>query len=194
MSKTKYGTWAYWRDEWVKPFIIAIILALLIRAFIVQPFKIPSSSMEPTLKPGDRIFVNKFIYGAKIPFTGFILPKVRSPEFGDIIVFLSPWESKKFLVKRFIAAGPHTVEISHGHLVIDGKEVEFEDLDVEYVNGGEYGKAGSPVKIPEGYFYALGDNSKNSVDSRFRGFIPEENLIGKAFIIHWPVRRMRVIK
>ena len=87
MSKRK--TWQYWRDEWIYPFIIAIILAMIIRVFIVQPFKIPSTSMQPTFKIGDRIFVNKFLFGAGIPFTNIRTPKIRGPKRGDIIVFIS---------------------------------------------------------------------------------------------------------
>ena len=100
--KFNKDTWNWWWQEWIKPILIAGILALIIRTFVIQPFKIPSNSMYPTLKPGDRIFVSKFIYGAKIPFTNFRLPEVRDPKFGDIIVFLSPEEKKKYLVKRYI--------------------------------------------------------------------------------------------
>ena len=98
-------SWKYWWEEWVKPILIAAVLAMFIRTFIVQPFKIPSNSMYPTLQPGDRIFVNKFIFGATVPFTDIRFPEVRSPETGDTVVFLSPAEKKKYLVKRFIAGG-----------------------------------------------------------------------------------------
>ena len=120
----KTHSWKYWWDEWVKPILIAAIFALFIRTFIVQPFKIPSSSMYPTLRPGDRIFVSKFIYGAKIPFTDIKLPDVRPPELGDIVVFTSPIEKKKYLVKRFIASGGQSVQIKDGTIYINGKKVD----------------------------------------------------------------------
>ncbi|MCK5768693.1 MAG: signal peptidase I [Candidatus Atribacteria bacterium] len=187
--------WDYLWIEWVKPILIAAILALFIRTFIVQPFKIPTSSMYSTLKPGDRIFVNKFIYGAKIPFTNIRLPKLRDPEPGDIVVFLSPIEKKKFLVKRFISGGGHNIQIKDGRIFIDGQSVDKSPFNkFYYYNHGEYGSEDLMVNIPEGYFYALGDNSKNSLDSRYWGFVPEANLVGRAFIIHWPVKRIRILK
>ena len=193
---TRYKTWAYWRDEWVKPVIFALIIALFIRTFIVQPFKIPSSSMVPTFKPGDRIFVNKFIYGAKIPFTDMRLPKLRNPERGDIIVFRSPVEPNKYLVKRLIGKPGDVVEIKDHHIWIDGKPLEM-PLSIKgtiYYNRSEYGKSGKTIKVPTDSYYALGDNSLNSVDSRYWGFVPMKNLAGKVFIIHWPPNRIRIIK
>jgi signal peptidase I len=187
--------WKYWWEEWVKPILIAAALAILIRTFIVQPFKIPSNSMYPTLKPGDRIFVNKFIYGAQIPFIGIRLPDVREPRTGDIVVFLSPVEKKKYLVKRFIAGGGNSVEINDGLLFIDGKPAEDKVLrKFFYYNRGEYGPENKVVHVPEGSFYVLGDNSANSLDSRYWGFVPDKNLVGRAFVIHWPISRIRLIK
>ncbi|MBD3378889.1 MAG: signal peptidase I [Candidatus Omnitrophica bacterium] len=186
--------WEYWWQEWIKPVIIAAILAFFIRTFVIQPFKIPSNSMYPTLRPGDRIFVSKFIYGARVPFTGIQLPEVRPPEFGDIVVFKSPVEKKKFLVKRFIASGGDTVEIKDGRVYVDGEEKDSGKVgNFFYYNRGEYGSEGGKIKVPENYFYVLGDNSANSMDSRYWGFVPDENLVGKAFLIHWPIRRIRLI-
>lgn len=186
--------WNYWWEEWVKPILIAAVLALFIRTFIIQPFKIPSSSMFPTLKPGDRIFVSKFIYGAKIPFTDLRLPKVRDPHTGDIVVFLSPVEKKKFLVKRFIASGGDTVEIKDKDIYINGKIVDINPIDrIEYFNRGQYGAEGETISVPEGEFFVLGDNSANSLDSRYWGFAPVKNLVGKAFVIHWPIKRIRLL-
>jgi signal peptidase I len=185
----------YFWEEWIKPILIAAALAFLIRTFIIQPFKIPTGSMEPTFIPGDRIFVSKFTYGAKIPLTDLRLPEVREPQAGDIVVFLSPVEKKKYLVKRFMAGGGETVEIRDGKVYVDGKKLEGSPFTrIFYYNRGKFGGNGETVRVPEGYFYALGDNSANSMDSRYWGFIPEENLIGKAFMIHWPVRRIRIIK
>lgn len=188
-------TWKYWWEEWVKPILIAALLAMFIRTFIIQPFKIPSNSMYPSLKPGDRIFVNKFLYGAKVPFTNIRLPEVREPKTGDIVVFLSPVEKKKYLVKRFIASGGESVKIAEGKVFVDGKEVT--DPPIEkffYHNRERFGPAGRVIHVPEGHFYVLGDNSANSMDSRYWGFVPDKNLVGKAFIIHWPIRRIRILK
>jgi signal peptidase I len=187
-------TWSYWWHEWIKPILIAAILAMFIRTFIVQPFKIPSSSMFPTLKPGDRIFVSKFLYGAQVPFTDISLPEVRSPQLGDIVVFLSPIEKKKYLVKRFIASGGQKLEIKKGNIFIDGVKVENSPMNrFFYYNRGEYGAEGAVISIPEDHFYVLGDNSANSMDSRYWGFVPNKNMVGKAFVIHWPIRRMRLM-
>ena len=181
--------------EWIKPILIAAILAMFIRTFIVQPFKIPTSSMYPTLKPGDRIFVNKFIYGARIPFTDIRLPKVREPEAGDIVVFLSPIEKKKYLVKRFISSGGHTVELENGRIFVDGQVLDGAPFNrFYYYNHGEYGPESMAINVPEGYFYVLGDNSKNSMDSRYWGFVPYRNIVGRAFLIHWPIKRIRILK
>lgn len=193
---SKYKTWKYWLEEWIKPVLYALIIAFFIRSFVAQPFKIPTSSMVPTFKPGDRIFVNKFIYGTKIPFTDINVMKLKEPERGDIIVFTSPVEPKKYLVKRLIGKPGDTVEIKDQHIRINGKPVE-EPLVLKrnlYYNRGEYGKAAHPITVPEGFYYALGDNSLNSVDSRYWGFVPAKNIAGKVFLIHWPLKRIRIIK
>jgi signal peptidase I len=182
-------------EEWIKPVLIAAVLALFIRTFIVQPFKIPSNSMYSTFKPGDRIFVNKFVYGAKVPLTDIRLPKLESPELGDIVVFLSPIEKKKYLVKRFIAGGGQSVQIDDGKLFVDAKRIDSGPFKrFFYYNRGEYGAEGEIIRVPEGCFYVLGDNSANSMDSRYWGFVPDKNLVGKVFIIHWPIKRIRLIR
>ena len=188
-------TWDWWWSEWIKPIIIAAILAMIIRTFIIQPFKIPTTSMYPTLKPGDRIFVSKFIYGAKVPFTDISLPKVRNPETGDIVVFLSPIEKKKYLVKRFIAKGGDIVEIKDGKIIVNGEEIDSPPINqFFYYNRGEYGAENETITVPENSFYVLGDNSKNSRDSRYWGFVQADNLVGKAFVIHWPIKRIQLLK
>ena len=182
--------------EWVESIAIAVILALLIRAFIVQAFKIPSGSMIPTFSIGDRIFVNKFIYGAKVPFTNFRLPAVREPKRGDIIVFISPEDPKKDFVKRLIAIGGQTIEIRDGKIYIDGKYADEPSSirGVYYYNSGDYGKEGQVITVPKDSYYALGDNSASSRDSRYWAFVPKNNLLGKVICIYWPLYRMKVIK
>ena len=182
--------------EWVESIIIAVLLALVIRAFVVQAFKIPSGSMIPTFQVGDRIFVNKFLYGAKVPFTNIRLPAVRQPKRGDIIVFRSPEDGKKDFVKRLIAVEGETVEIRDGRIYIDNKVVEEPSSvrGVYYYNGGDYGSESQVIKVPKDSYYALGDNSSSSRDSRYWGFVPKNNLIGKVIVIYWPLHRMKAIK
>lgn len=188
-------SWNYWWEEWIKPILIAAVLAMFIRTFIVQPFKIPTNSMYPTLKPGDRIFVSKFVYGARIPFTNIRLPKIEDPETGDIVVFRSPVEKKKYLVKRYIAGGGETVRIKDGEVFVDGKRVDTSPIRrFFYYDRGEYSGEEKVVKVPEGEFYVLGDNSANSMDSRYWGFVPDRNLVGQAFLIHWPIKRIQLIR
>lgn len=183
--------------EWVESILIALAIAIVIQTFIIQAFKIPSGSMIPTFKVGDRIFVYKFLYSARVPFVNFRLPilDIREPKRGDIIVFSSPEDPRKDFVKRLIAVGGETVAIRDGKIFIDGTEALMPPIgSVYYYNAGDFGKEGSAVTVPPGSYFALGDNSANSRDSRYWGFVPRKNLIGKAVFIYWPLYRMKVIK
>ena len=184
--------------EWAEVLVVAGALALFIQTFFIQAFKIPSGSMVPTFEIGDRIFVNKFLYSARIPFVNISLPlpSVKQPKRGDIIVFISPEDPKRDLVKRLIAFGGETVEIKDGRIRINGKVVDEPSSirSVNYYNSGDYGKEGCPITIPRNCYYVLGDNSANSRDSRYWGFVPKKNLIGKVVLIHWPLYRMKIIK
>ncbi|MDP3730297.1 MAG: signal peptidase I [Candidatus Omnitrophota bacterium] len=182
--------------EWAESIIIALILALLIRTFVIQAFKIPSGSMIPTFEIGDRIFVSKFIYGARIPFTDIRLPALKAPQRGDIAVFVSPETPKKDFVKRLIALEGETVEIKSGNILINGRFIDGPDSVKSnyYYNRGDFGKEGTAVTVPNGSYFALGDNSANSRDSRYWGFFPKKNLIGKAVFLYWPIQRIRVIR
>jgi signal peptidase I len=181
--------------EWTESIIIAVILAMVIRTFVVQAFKIPSGSMIPTFQVGDRIFVNKFLYGAKVPLTNFNLPAVREPKRGDIIVFISPESPGKDFVKRLIAKGGERVEIKDGRIFVDGKPAEVPSIkSVYYYNAGDYGKEGQALEVPKGSYFVLGDNSASSRDSRYWGFVPKKNLLGKVIFIYWPLHRMKAIK
>ena len=182
--------------EYVESILIAAVLALTIRAFVVQAFKIPTGSMRPTLIEGDRILVNKFLYGAKIPGTPWRLPVVRAPRRGDVIVFVAPEDRHRDFIKRFVAMEGDLIEIKNFHLWVNGQRVDdppvFQSL--AYYNYGDYAKAGVPVRVPMGYYFGLGDDSASSRDSRYWGFLPKENLIGKAMVIYWPVRRIRIVR
>ncbi len=182
--------------EWVESIIIAVILALVIRTFVVQAFKIPSGSMIPTFQVGDRIFVNKFIYGAKVPFLNINLPALRSPKRGDIIVFISPDTPQKDFVKRLIAVGGERVEIKDRRILINGKLVDepYSVRSLDYYNSGDYGREGQVIEVPKDSYFVLGDNSASSRDSRFWGFVPKKNLLGKVIFIYWPLHRMKIIR
>ena len=181
--------------EWAESLLIALILALVIRTFVVQAFKIPSGSMIPTFQVGDRIFVNKFIYGAKVPFLNMNLPAVRQPKRGDIVVFIAPDTPQKDFIKRLIAVGGEKVQIKDGRIFINGKIVDEPSSvrSVYYYNSGDYGKEDQVIEVPKDSYFVLGDNSAHSRDSRFWGFVPKKNLLGKAIFIYWPLYRMKII-
>ena len=182
--------------EWVESILIAVILALFIRTFFIQAFKIPSGSMRPTLLEGDKIMVNKIVYGPKVPFTHYRIPGLREPRRGDIIVFKYPEDRKKDFIKRLIAVGGETVEISNGNITIDGKPIDGppEILKTYYYDRGHYGVEGNAVKVPKGSYFVLGDNSDSSRDSRYWGFVPKDDVIGRAMFIWWPPWRIQILK
>ena len=180
--------------EWVESIVIAFILAMFIRTFFIQAFKIPSGSMRMTLIEGDRLLVNKLRYGAKVPFTSTRLPGFGEPQRGDILVFVYPEDRKRDFIKRLIAKGGETVEIRYGDIYINDKLIEDPLINnTYYYNRGSYGEIGRKVKVPEGYYFVLGDNSASSHDSRFWGFVPKEDVIGRAELIYWPLNRIRFI-
>ncbi len=182
--------------EYVESIVVAVILALAIRTFVVQAFKIPTGSMRPTLMEGDRILVNKFLYGAEVPFTGRRLPAVRAPRRGDIIVFRSPDDDHRDFIKRLVAVEGETVEIKEFQLWVNGRLVTDPPVFRErsYYNRGDYGKAGLSIRVPAGHYFVLGDNSSSSRDSRYWGFLPKDHLVGKAMVIYWPPQRVRVLR
>jgi signal peptidase I len=181
--------------EWVESIVIAFILAMFIRTFFIQAFKIPTGSMRPTLLEGDAILVNKFIYGPKIPFTDLRLPGFRQPKRGDVIVFIYPENPKKDFIKRLVAKEGETVEIKSGTIYIDDKPL-LETIFSQrfYYNKGELAREGEKIVVPKNSFFVLGDNSGSSQDSRYWGFVPKKNILGQAMIIYWPLNRIRIIR
>ncbi len=181
--------------EWVESIIIAFVLAMVIRTFIVQAFKIPTGSMRPTLLEGDRILVNKFIYGAKIPFTDLRLPGLRKPQRGDVIVFIYPEDPKRDFIKRLIAFAQEKVQIKNGTIYVNAKPLDNPIFNqIYYYNRGEYANEDEEIVVTPHSYFVLGDNSSSSRDSRYWGFVPEKNLVGEAFLIYWPLNRIRIIK
>ena len=169
--------------EYLEPIVIAVFIALFIRAFIVQAFKIPSSSMEPTLLVGDHLLVNKFIYGIRIPFTDVKLFQYKNPGRGDIIVFIFPKDRSKDFIKRVIGTEGEKVTIGHNKIYINDKLIDdpWGCFTLSRPSIEDYG----PVRVPESSLFVMGDNRDNSQDSRFWGFVKLNEVKGKALIIYF---------
>jgi len=169
--------------EYLEPIVFAVLIALFIRAFIVQAFKIPSSSMEPTLLVGDHLLVNKFIYGIRIPYTDIKFLQYNKPKRGDIVVFIFPKDRRKDFIKRVIGTEGEKVEIIHNKIYINGKVIDdpWGHFTMPRSSIEDYG----PVKVPEGSLFVMGDNRENSQDSRFWGFVNLNEVKGKAFIVYF---------
>jgi len=186
----KYSGFKKFRKDWLEPIIIALVLVVVIKTFIIQNYKIPSSSMEDTLLVGDRLFALKFIYGTKIPFTNFRILKIRDPKQGDVIVFKYPKDPSKDYIKRCIAVSGQTIEIRDKKVYVDGElqqlpeHAKFIDHNILPARLGPRDNL-PPQKIPEGNFFMMGDNRDNSNDSRYWGYVPYENLKGKALFLYW---------
>ena len=177
--------------ENIEVIVIAVVIAMFIRTFVVQAYKIPSGSMKDTLLIGDHLLVNKFIYGVKIPFTdGKILIPVKDPNQGDIIVFKYPEDPKKDFIKRVVGIEGDIIEIKNKKLYVNGELKEYKE-HVKYTdpitypinlnNRDNFG----PVKVPEDSLFVMGDNRDNSHDSRFWGFVKLNAVKGEALLIHW---------
>jgi signal peptidase I len=182
--------------EWTESIVVAVILALFIRTFFFQAFKIPSGSMRPTLIEGDRLMVNKLRYGPKVPFTkDKRLPGLGRPQRGDVIVFIYPVDPSRDFIKRLIGLGGETVEIRNGAIYVNGEIVNDPLIKGNYYyNRGEYGKENNAITVPEGHYFVLGDNSGSSSDGRYWGFVPEESVIGRAEFLYWPFNRIWFIQ
>ncbi len=184
--QTRRREWLYekWKN-WGEPFVVAAILAVLIRTFLLGPYKIPTGSMRPTFLEGDRIFVDKISY------------RFHPPKRGDIIVFKYPEDKKKDFVKRLAGLSGDKLEIKDGKLIVNGKVLEEPPFSEHYYynrNDWTFGREGQVIEVPGGNFFALGDNSAQSSDSRNWGFVPQGNMVGKAFFIWWPPKRMKFVK
>ncbi|MCX5656941.1 MAG: signal peptidase I [Candidatus Omnitrophica bacterium] len=187
--------------EYAESIIIALILAMIVRTFVVQAFKIPTGSMRMTLIERDRILVNKYIYRHITPKLAAVLTKYapifREPERGDVVVFRYPLEPKRDFIKRLIGKPGETVKIENGFIYINGERIDSPPAIKQtyyYNNHGDYGTGPEGTKIPEDSYFVLGDNSAYSQDSRYWGFVPRKYLLGKAMVIYWPINRMRIIR
>lgn len=200
-SKKKAGTELInapaksWYREWAEALIVAIVLALIIRSFLFQAFKIPSGSMLDTLLIGDHLLVNKFIYGTRLPFSDSRFLAVRQPERGDVVVFEFPEDEGKSyfqrrdFIKRVIGVPGDIVEVKDKRVFVNGQPFLLEqeghkDSQTVPAVAGPRDFAG-PVKVPEDSYFVMGDNRDYSYDSRFWGFVHMSKVKGLAFIKYW---------
>jgi signal peptidase I len=189
-----------------KSLLPIILIVLIVRSFIVEPFQIPSSSMEPTLDVGDFILVNKYTYGLRLPVLGTKVIDNTLPQRGDVMVFFPPQDSRYF-IKRVIGLPGDVIEYRNKVLTINGNEqslVEVKDAPMDYeerdlfqedLNGLKHVIFRQPrrpaedfrVTVEPNHYFMMGDNRDNSSDSRFWGQVPEERIVGKAVAIwmHW---------
>jgi signal peptidase I len=215
--------------EYSKSFFPVILAVFMIRSFLVEPFKIPSGSMIPTLLVGDFILVNKYTYGLRVPILNNVFFEMNHPQHGDVMVFHYPNNPSTDYIKRVIGVPGDTVDYHNKQLTINGKEMavkpdgkyeyikdglnyvhselQYETLDDKsharivipeeptlnlmqvqnfpYIEQCKYDEEGFTCVVPEGHYFMMGDNRDNSNDSRYWGFVPERNIVGKAFMIWW---------
>ena len=212
-----------WWLEYTASFFPVILAVFVVRSFVVEPFKIPSGSMVPTLLVGDFILVNKFDYGLRMPVTNTRLTQGRPLERGDVVVFRYPKDESVDYIKRVIGLPGDTVAYQDKQLTINGKPVaetalpdyfdeerqnyakQFEEsldgrknailnnpavppfvmgaYDYPYRDNCTYNSRGVICKVPPGHYFMMGDNRDNSADSRYWGFVPDQNIVGRAFFI-----------
>jgi signal peptidase I len=193
--------------NWIKPIGVAVLVVCTFRSAVADWNDVPSQSMEPTILVGDRIFVNKLAYDLKVPFTRWRLAEWGDPDRGDIIVFFSPADGKR-MVKRVVGVPGDQIELRDNRLLINGQYVQYDAVNGVISDTADLTDAGPfvftteslgeqhhsmmvqpsrparrsfrPVTVPPGKFFVLGDNRDNSGDSRFFGFVPREQIMGKA--------------
>ncbi len=196
--------------EYAKSFFPVILVVFMIRSFIVEPFKIPSGSMMPTLLAGDFILVNKFTYGLRVPIMNNTFYEVSHPKRGDVFVFHYPPDPSIDYIKRVVGLPGDKIAYRDKQLYINGQKLDVSPVaDYQYVGSGlnmvntkryqeQLGDKKHDILIddnsitvdgeavvPPGHYFAMGDNRDNSKDSRVWGFVPENNLVGRAFFIWW---------
>jgi len=197
--------------EYVEAIVVAVLIALCLRSFVIEAFKIPSGSMIPTLKIGDHIFVNKFIYGLRIPYTKIRFFQFRTPKRGEVIVFIFPNDNSKDYIKRVVGTPGDTLEMKQGTLFINGEPVSkvvqaeraiLKDIENQealnlykettgqtthytlyYTPSYKEPEDFGPITIPPNKLFVMGDNRDNSSDSRAWRFVPMENIKGKALFV-----------
>jgi signal peptidase I len=195
--------------EWARSLVLALGMFFFLHVFIMEAFKIPSGSMEGTLRVGDFLLVNKLVYGAELPVTGQRLPAIRQPDRGDVVVFKFPPDPSKNFVKRLVGMPGDTLEMRSGLLVRNGVRVEERYVSHEAPDtdpGGEEFRwqrnhlvatafAGTsytpsrdnwgPIVVPGRHYFMLGDNRDNSYDSRYWGFVADSLVRGQPLVVYY---------
>ena len=198
-----------WYVDVLAPFFPVLFVVLVLRSFVVEPFQIPSGSMSPTLEVGDFILVNKFAYGLRLPVSGTKVVPVGEPQRGDVMVFFPPGD-RRYFIKRVIGLPGDDIRMTNNVLYVNGERMSQERTALDYLElepgyqvmweqlgdtshlirrrrrAGEYGLNFHAV-VPAGHYFMMGDNRDNSFDSRAWGAVPEQNIVGKAFLVwmHW---------
>lgn len=193
-----------WPVDYARSFFPVLLVVLVVRSFIVEPFQIPSGSMRPTLEVGDFILVNKYAYGLRLPVIHTRVLEVDKPDRGDVMVFRFPEEPSVNFIKRVVALPGDTLRYEGKQLYVNGQRVEKqlleegpealpqqllleEQLDQAryriYNNPRDPGPQLREVSVPEGHYFTMGDNRDHSNDSRYWGFVPERNIVGRAFAV-----------
>lgn len=198
--------------EYARSFFPVILAVLIIRSFLVEPFRIPSSSMMPTLLDGDFILVNKFTYGIRLPVINDKVIEIGDPKHGDVMVFRFPEDPSQDYIKRVVGLPGDQIDYRDKQLYVNNEAIAQLPLGL-YTGPGEGGGRNlrvaeeallgadhkillnparrdlnrGPWTVPEGHYFVLGDNRDNSRDSRFWGFVPDDHLVGRAFLVwmHW---------
>lgn len=219
-----------WWIEYPVSFFPVILVVFFLRSFLVEPFKIPSGSMIPTLLVGDFILVNKYTYGVRLPVVNKKIVSLNDPKRGDVMVFRYPQNPSLDYIKRVVGTPGDTVEYRNKRLTVNGQLVDSQtEADYSYLEAGglnfittkrfreklsetghstivnidappvqlatvqsfpyrencEYNEEGFRCKVPVGHYFMMGDNRDSSSDSRYWGFVPDENIVGRAFLIWW---------
>ncbi|PWW38238.1 signal peptidase I [Chromohalobacter israelensis] len=197
-----------WPVDYARSFFPVLLIVLVLRSFVVEPFQIPSGSMRPTLKVGDFILVNKFTYGLRLPVINTEILDLGEPERGDIMVFRFPDDPSVNFIKRVVGLPGDRIRYEDKQLYVNGqpvaKSVTDDDADdapgerqfeerlggvahAIYNNPQDPGPQMREVVVPDGQYFMMGDNRDHSNDSRYWGFVPEENIVGEAFAVwmHW---------
>ncbi len=195
----------------VKSYFVIIAVIFGLRSFVVEPFQIPSGSMLPTLKIGDFILVNKFEYGVRLPVLNSTIIPTNEPERGDVVVFKYPQDPSLNYIKRLVGLPGDKVAYRNKELTVNGEKISktllaklsvslnpsgepvevfnetLGDEQHEIYNSYRFTPHEGEWVVPEGHYFVMGDNRDNSADSRFWGFVPEENMKGRAFYVwlHW---------
>ncbi len=175
--------------ENIEALLWCLIIFFVFRICVIQPFKIPSESMVNTLIIGDCLFVNKFIYGIKVPFTNLRLPEIRSPQRGDVVVFRFPLDPSKDYIKRLVGVPGDKIEIRDKNVYVNG--TLYQTLHELHTDNRIMAKELTtrdnlgPIEVPANSYFMMGDNRDNSYDSRFWGFVASGDIVGLAFIKYW---------